>query len=118
MGPSGRSDRGQSLTHGPPYVKEAAGWHPGQKPLRKLTDRLREPRHLLGGLSGAQQAPLASQELHRLEETGAYRASRHGEAQRMYEVPRALVFLGGEAADRFLYGRSEEHTSELQSRQY
>src|SRR5215218_1418507 len=59
--------------------------------------------HLLGGVSGPEQAAIASEELHGLEETGADGTSCDGEAQRVYEVARPLLLLGGEAAYCFLY---------------
>src|SRR5215207_996516 len=56
----------------------------------------------LGGVSGAEQATFASQEVHGLEEAGADGPARDGEAQRVYQVAGALLLLGGETAHRFL----------------
>ena len=63
-----------------------------------------EPLHLLGGVLDPRKAPLPAQEQHGLEEAGAHRAARRGEAQGVDQVACALLPLGGEVADGLLYG--------------
>src|SRR5215208_2530366 len=69
-----------------------------------LADRLREPLHLLEYVLDPEEATLASQELHGLEEPRAHGASRGGEAEGVYKVPGTLLLLGGEAAHGLLDG--------------
>src|SRR5919206_5024276 len=60
----------------------------------------RQSLHLFDHVPCPEQAALASQKLHGLEEAGANGASGDGEPQGMYEVPRPFFFLRGETAHR------------------
>src|SRR5919112_740498 len=58
--------------------------------------------HLIGGVPGAEQATLAAEELHGLEEARADGAACNGEAQGVYQVASALLLFGGKTTHRFL----------------
>jgi hypothetical protein len=92
--------RGQILADDPLLVKaliavsyKLDGWGLGDQPL-----------HLLEDVLDPQEAALATQELHSLKETGAHGAPGGGEAQRVDEVPRSLLLLGGEPSHGLLDG--------------
>src|SRR5215210_393746 len=85
MGP--RPGRKASLTDGSRFVKELES---GQS------------LHLLYGLLQAQQGTLVAQTRQGLEEPGAHGTTGRDEAQRVDQVSRTLLFLGGEAPDGFL----------------
>src|SRR5918998_386488 len=64
----------------------------------------RQVSHLLRDVPYPLQAALAAEERHGLEEAGADGAARGGEAQGVYKVASALLFLRREASDGLLDG--------------
>src|ERR671910_728149 len=76
-----------------------------RSPLRQKVRGRRldgQPLHVASSVSRAEQAAFASQELHGFEQSGTHGAACNGEAQGVYQVARALLLFGGEAAHRIL----------------
>src|ERR671921_1675255 len=64
-----------------------------------------QPLHLAGSVSRTEQAAVAPEELHGLEQSGTHGASSDGESQGVYQVASALLPFGGEASHCLLYRR-------------
>src|SRR5215213_1919777 len=79
-----------------------------RSPLRQKVPSVcldRQALHLAGSVSRAEQAAVAPEELHGLEQSGTHGASSDGESQGVYQMASALLPFGGEASHCLLYHR-------------